>query len=351
MRLVFVFLIVSFLFCTKKEALHHLAIMILVILFSSRNELIPDTISYMDLYKSPDSYLSSEIGFRYICHFFNEVLGLSFSWFLAVLALFSLETFYLTSKRLFKSYRTGILAVLMLSYFGFFYYGIVLRNSLAITICYSATPLLLGVKDYKPIVRISRLLSFLCIVAVAFTIHEAAIIFIILPFLVYPIPRYIKFVLLSLSAVLLFVGTITPIYSFITSIILDNEVARMGSYLQRDLSSDWAGVLQWFYVIFGFIFTFDEKRYIFHNPDDKDRYALFSNIFIIGVLINSALWQMDVAARFAMQFLYFDFILFYIFIFRNKRFVSHSIKIALLLVICIMQFYSLIHFVPLLLNY
>lgn len=351
MHLILVFLVVTILFCSKKGVLHQLAIILLVLFFSSRNELVPDTIEYIDIYNNPDASLSFEVGYRFLCHFFKDILGLTFKQYLAVILFILLELFYYTTKKLFPIYKTGVLTVLLLSYFGFFYYGIVLRNSIAITISYSAIPLLIQNTNYKILRKSIRLLLFWGIVFFASLFHQAALLFVIVPFLLFSFPQWTKYLLLLLSSVLLFLGTISPIYSFISSFILDNEIARVSAYFVRDLSSDWAGVLQWYYVGFGFLFVFNDKNVVFLNDKEKRLYTLFLNLYIVGVFLNSALWQVDVAARFAMQILFFDFILFYVLVFRNVKTKDIYFKVFLFLSICGIQFFSLIHFVPLILNY
>ena len=145
MKLIVVYIFSIFLFRSKGKGLHHVAILILSALFSMRGITVPDTEPYMDIYKAGSNYIGIEQGFLWLCDYFNS-WGASFPVFVFFLSIVMLEMWYYCSCKIFGKNSVGVMAIMMLSYFGFYFYGIVLRSAIAITLCYFGITILFSVK-------------------------------------------------------------------------------------------------------------------------------------------------------------------------------------------------------------
>lgn len=113
-------------------------ILLLCCLFSTRSMEIADTENYLDIfnYNLDDSLMQYETGFRYLNYIFHDILGMSFSGYLFLLSFILLEIWYFCTTRLLPKAHYGLLFLMYIVYYGYYYDGIVIRNALAIMICY-----------------------------------------------------------------------------------------------------------------------------------------------------------------------------------------------------------------------
>lgn len=344
MTIIVVFIIVTILFLSKKRWALHLAILILALLFASRTDLIPDAQAYRFYYEQYE-IPNLEKGYLSFSKFFSKNLQFSFGAFLFVLSLSLLELWLWTTKKLSNLKDVGIQFALMLSYFGFYYYGIVLRSSIAITIVYSLFPILLhSAKKYRYIVYVLGVLF-------AIQFHQTAIIYLLVPFFLFKINDKYLYVVNVISLALLLTSEVIPIQTYIGEAIDQLGYYRFNTYLEKDLETERANLIAFLFVAISFVAVFYKDRIKYISKEEETRYIFMMNLTVFGTLLNSLVWQIPAMSRLSYQWLFFEGYIIYMILFRSKSKVLYNYRYPISVALCAVQFFALLHYYPLIMNY
>lgn len=191
-----------------------------VCMMAFRPDTVGDTLPYMDLFASMDSYKFSlgvgrvfvgsagtmymEIGFANLCKL-TSLVSSSYQFFFFVVAFLNVGVGVLSVMLISSSMHEGpkveyrILPALLLfiSYYGFWYSGILLRAGLAISFC---------MLSYALIFRKRYVLALLAYV-VAFSFHNSALIFLIViaAYLLFPTGKIRTYRIAAVSIIALYV--------------------------------------------------------------------------------------------------------------------------------------------------
>lgn len=341
---IIIVLILAFLFCVSNtKVLHHIAILILCFLFASRTTVIPDTLNYIEIYETNlASNDSIEIGYLYLCKFFQS-LGFSFNQYLFCILLICLELIYKYTYVLLNKKYIGIALIMLISYFGLYYYGIVLRSSIAITLCYCgiANALIKQTRSSK--------IALLVLILISSTIHISSLLFLFSFIAFYRISKPILLIVVWTTVFLLTTTSVIPVSQYIESITLALNANRLTRYASMLETADGASLLSWTYILISVIALKYRDR--IRNDYDKKVYNCFLNIYICGSLINSLFWQIPGGSRLSMQLLFFEFIIVYYLVFQTGLTRRYGNQLMLAIMYVIIKSFALFHYTPSLLLY
>ena len=138
-NIIWVFIALIILSTFKKRIWLHIGFLILAYMFSTRPFDIPDTDMYLRDFEDPYvEYIqnSLEPGFWSLDVFFGHLFPISFNQFLFVLTLFMMELWYYTTKRILPYACFGFCFLIFMSYNGFFYFGVTLKNAMSLVISF-----------------------------------------------------------------------------------------------------------------------------------------------------------------------------------------------------------------------
>ncbi|WP_027450967.1 EpsG family protein [Xylanibacter brevis] len=344
MTIIVVFIIVTILFLSKKRWALHLGILILALLFASRTDLIPDAQAYRFYYEQYE-IPNLEKGYLSFSKFFSKNLQFSFGAFLFILSFTLLELWLWTTKRLSNLKDVGIQFALMLSYFGFYYYGIVLRSSIAISIVYAFFPILLhSTKLYKYLVFVFGVLF-------AIQFHQTAIIYLLVPIFLFKINDKYLYMVNVVSLALLLSSEVIPIQTYMESAIDQLGYYRFNTYLSKDLETERANLIAFLFVAISFVAVFYKDKINYYSKEEVTRYSFITNMTVFGTLLNSLVWQIPAMSRLSSQWLFFEGYILYMILFRNKSKAVYNYRYPISIAICFIQFFALLHYYPLIMNY
>lgn len=339
-----VVLILAYLLCiSNNKVLHHIAILVLCLLFASRNTAIPDTLNYIDIYETNvASNDSIEIGYLYLCKIFQS-LGFSFNQYLFCIIWICLELIYKYTCVLLKNRYIGIALIMLISYFGLYYYGIVLRSSIAITLCYC------GIANAViRQTRTSKIILFVLII-VSSTIHISSLLFLVTFIAFHRIPKPLLLTVICVTVFLLTTTAVIPVSQYIESITIAINANRLTRYASMLETSDGASLLSWTYILISLVAV--KYRDVIKNDNDKMIYNCFLNLYICGSLINSLFWQIPGGSRLSMQLLFFEFIIIYFIVFRVDLMRRYNNQLLVVSLYVIIKAFALFHYTPSLLLY
>lgn len=339
MTIVLIFISVVFLALINKGRFIQLAILLLCLFFSCRNELVPDTANYMAMYEQGLDFPENiEIGYLYLCHFFKNVVHFPFQLFLFVIELFLFESWYFISSRLIGKKIINGAFILFVSYYGFFFFGIVLRAAIAITICFWAIYFLLT-KSNK-----TRFILYYVLVCISALIHVGGLLFLVAPLLNKHLSKKLLYLVIICAVVIMFILNGGFISSYIERFSAIISMGRASSYIENYDNEVSISILTWInYAIAFFIVFFREKKAVQYTTS---KYLdFFINLCVFAVLINSLFFRFYSGARLSMQWSFFEFI-------PLISLSSYSrAKWKIVLVYSLVKFVALIHYYPLILNY
>lgn len=342
MTFIIVYLLVIFLFSINRKWSHQLSIIVLSILFASRNKSVPDTVPYMEMYNDVSGYGGIEPGFLRICEFFHN-LGIPFSVFIFIISIIMLETWYYCTQRIFGKNSVGVMAIMMLSYFGFYFYGMVLRSAIAITLCYIGVMVLLTKK-----INWYSYLKYYIIVFLAFQFHQSVVLFSLAPLMLVKFNLKLQYLIAVSSFLFLFITDILPIKNYLELYLNAYEGSRFGYFLERDFNSTRAGIRSVLYSVISVFSVYCASK-VNPNCDQRRIIDFFVNIYIVGAIINSLIWELPAATRLPMNWLFFEFAVVYCVTFYNNQLIKQ--KRLIILMYTIISFAVLLHSFPLILNY
>lgn len=338
MKIIIILIIVYLLCISEKKALHQVAILLLCFLFANRATSVPDTLNYIEIYEQNLTIIDNiEIGYLYLCAFFHS-LGLSFSQYLFCILFICLEILYKHTSTILRNRHIGIALVMLMSYFGLYYYGIVLRSAIAITICFC------GIANVLFKQTPTSKLILLILIILASTIHISSLLFLLAFISFINLPKSILWAIIIATVLLLTTTSIIPISQFIEYVTVGLNANRLTRYASMLETSDGASILSWTYIFISAVAL--RKKNNIRNDFDKNVCNCFLNLYIFGSLINSLFWQIPGGSRLSAQFLFFEFIVVYYLIFKMDLVRRYGNQLMIGVLYVTIKTFALFHYYP-----
>lgn len=344
MTIVLVFIFATLICFSREKRLLQVMLFLLALFFAFRSDMVPDAYAYRMYYYERD-FASLEKGYFAFSGFFYKYLGLSFETFLFLVSIIVLEIWLWATKQISNANDVRYQFPLMLSFMGFYYYGIVLRSSITITICYGFFPLLLYSK------KIYRFGLYLLGVLLAMQFHQTAILFALVPLFLFRINNKVLHIVNLLSFLLLLTNEIIPIQTYMNEAVERLGFFRFKSYLEQDMETERANIMAFYFLAISVLSVLFKNKLSYRNEKERYTYDFFVNLTVFGTLINSLVWQIPAMSRLSMQWLFFMSYVIYMFLFRNNIKFIQEYKIGLSLMFCAIQLFALLHYYPLIMNY
>lgn len=302
-----------------------LYIWIVALLSFLRSDNIPDTLEYKEIYLFQSMEDIVETGFMFINKSFLS-FGVSFHLFLFIYVSVLFCCYFLCTRKLVNNVHLAFLV--FLPYFGFYYFGIIIRVALAISICYIGIIYLLNHKTKYGV------FVYCIVVTIAFFIHQTAILFYILPLVGFVnIKKKYLYLILGL-------GILFPFLSLQNQILTQLETIsqvlsfspRFQKYIDRaDISSQMYGLSKIKFGLCGILFVY-LKDYI--STDKLKTYNFFLNTYCIGTILTLMFYFVPAGGRLGEIFIFFEFILLtflYEYSSLNKRIVLTALFLNILI--------------------
>lgn len=277
-----------------------LYIWIIILLSLLRSDNIPDTLEYKEIYLFHSMEDIVEKGFMFINKSFLS-FGISFHLFLFIYLCFLFCCFFLCTRKLVENVNLAFL--LFLPYFGFYYFGIIIRVALAISICFIGITYLLNHKTSYGICL------YYTIVTIAFFIHQTTILFYILPLVGFiNIKKKYLYIILSIGILLPFLSLQNHILTQLETISqLLSFSPRFQKYIDHaDISSQMYGLSKIKFGLCGILFVY-LKDYI--SLEKLKTYNFFLNTYCIGTILTLMFYFVPAGGRLGEIFIFFEFIL------------------------------------------
>lgn len=296
----------------KGNLFRHLTFVLLACMFSTMPEEIPDVSIYLRDFSNPyEDYIAASLepGFWLLNVFFGDILQIPFGLFLFVLTFFMMELWYYTTKRLLPRDNVGFCFLLFLSYNGFFYMGVTLRNALSLMICYFALMVLCTTRGGK------RYLYYILLLLLAISFHRTSFLFLL--FLLVDgivVNREKLNYWMLINVLLLFVGIIL-LARFSNYFFGFGGLDKYGEFVEESRGVSILSV--WFLMNFiSVIIMLRVRKYVY--PDYIGIFDFFLKVSMIGLSFNFAGWQLGTIQRLAGAFYFFNFIPLYIAFFESS---------------------------------
>lgn len=304
----------------------------ILVLFSSRGDNVPDTTVYKNMYYGIEhnKFLQTEPLYLLINKFFL-LLGFEFNSFLFFVLLFMIYLWHNSTKRILKDIPLALL--LFMSFVGIFFWGVVLRAALGLTISYLAFVILQNKQNKY------RYYYFYLLIAIATFFHYSIAIFAIFPLFVNR--YYSSSIFYCILLFLLFIPLINLQYllsELLNSVLNIDIFNRFSGYMSDD--DYYSNVYPIRYVKNIFLaFCFVRARgFIIHN---MNIYNYFLNIYIVGCILAMGLHFIGAGgSRLALNCFFFEFLLFCL-IYQNSCFRKKQI-LSLLFAFAAVNFIDLI---------
>lgn len=336
-NLVYAFFAIVLLGCSKNKLLHHLLMLFLAFLFSTRGMDVPDTEGYMRRYDEVFLYFANEnieLGLTTLCFISNNLIGLSFSTFLFIVTLLLMELWYFVSCKLFPNSQVGMLFLLFMSFFGFFYLGIVFANGIALIICYAAFAILQTKKR--------NALFYCCgLLILATLFHKSSVLF----FVIIPLMR------VKLSNGRIMFWFIFSLFLLVTSniSIINNVLTALQNYSEdfneyNNYESEKAGKLFNITFLMEFVITilaiYSRSKI---RKDIRDKYDMYLKLVLVGFTIYCIFWTYNGVTRISGLFYFYSSIIIYMHIYENSRIRNRVTKNFIAVIASILLFVVLIY--------
>lgn len=273
-------------------------ILIVAVLLALRGDTTPDTEAYRFIYNESKYDLNYEFLYLELNRFFSG-LGMSFNNFLLLLTI----TLFLFWSKLTSLIIDNLFIAFIsfLPFYGFYFFGITIRVSIAVVFCYLAIIILLKSKNLKGYIL------YYVAVLIASSFHKSALIFFLLPLIA---DRYYKnwtlFLFLLFSATLPLFNDYIPLIQDISFQYLAlTEFSRVEGYVTRGSGEMMYSLSLIMNLIFGVIFIILRSRI----QEKQTIYNFFLNTYLIGCFLISLFSFVTAGSRFGMMFLFFEFIL------------------------------------------
>ncbi len=338
--------IIIFLFANSdNKYINQGLILILCFLFASRPMDVPDTINYYDIfhYSMDDSMFHYEYGYRvlnYICH---DIFKLDFHTYLFLLSFLMLEIWYFCTKKFLPSARYGLLLLIYMAYYGYYFDGAVLRNALAIMICYIGLCVLYFGKG------IIKYIIYVLLVLLASSQHVASVLFLIIPIVFRKFSNKFMYFWIVLNFIFVVFSSAGFVEGILGRLISIEDFTRLAHYGNGDYENT-----QGISILFLLNFVLSALCVIFRDKVSDNRqniYSIFLNVFMLGVSFDCITWTLYTASRIGAQFISFNFIPLYLLACESSLLKNKASRTMALYLLAFAEFFALIHYFPLFLNY
>lgn len=338
-------LILFVLLFTKSKLVLHLMIIVGAIFMSLRGIDTPDTLPYLQWFENPPIGNNHvEQGYAYFCSFFNS-LGFSFNTFLFILAFTEMEVWIYCSNKIFPRANKNLLLALCLSFYGIYFWGCVIRASIAITLAYVAMTFLLN--ERKCVAK--RLIMFYTLIGVAFIFHKSSIIYVLCPLFLFRWSNYLRWAIvlgcIGLTYVLQSLGVGTIINSFIMS---SEDLERFQTYASQEGETTLISLFWIISLAISLYITLYYKKLLTNGYGNELVKRYFINLYVIGFALLTLTINIPAGSRLGMMFTFFEFVIIYIIAMNVK---TISIRYSIFFAYIFLRFSYMIHSFPLFLNY
>lgn len=285
----------------KKYYLLLLAIMS-VITFSLRGSEIPDTDEYEYIYNNLSAYDNIELGFQFVINLFRS-FDFSFFVFLLFVNVFLVLFWFLIMSH--EIYDLSFSFWMYYSYIGLFYYGIITRASIAITICLYALCFLINRKTVK------AYFVYFFLISISLIFHQTMLVFYLFPCWIFKNikTRYLICFLL-LSCFIPYLNIQYYLLDFIYYVLSIFSFNRFDNYIQKAFFQPQDLLFTFFSIkilIESFVLLYMRKYVLRCN---LLKYNAFLNTYILGFFLLILLGFFPSAGRLALIFLFFEFFMF-----------------------------------------
>lgn len=344
--IIFIFFVVLLLSFVKSQKALFISFLCLLWMLSLRTNEIPDTDVYQWMYNDPIYRMEfNEPGYLLLGYVFKLLTGADFIAFSIFFSILCLSLWYWGIKRLFpKDQNIGVIFLLFLSFFGFFYFGITIRN------CLSEILILCGITFYIRNKGAKRNLYFILFVLFAFSIHLSAAFFLFfLLFIKYKMSLRRYYIVLFVCFILWFLSGSTWSRGIVAEISHIPVFEKLEHYSSSMAEAPNMFSLQ---VLINWVISFFSLWcYRFIYPRYKSIYVCFLRINMLGLLILSLVWSIPASYRFYNMSFFFNFILIYLMIYKNKRIKNEINKTTYAIGVSVVYFAILLYSVPEMLIY
>lgn len=345
-NIIIVFFVILFITLYKPKISFILGSLCLLWMLSLRTNEIPDTDVYKWMYDDPFSRMDyNEVGYLFLGYGFKSITNADFIVYNLFVSSLCLVLWYIGIKRLFPNEnKIGIPFLIFLSFYGFFYFGITIRN------CLSSLLIFYGVSLYLTKKSKLRIVLYLVIVLLAVFIHKSALFFFVYLFIInrkistsgyYGIFGLCVFVWLFSG-----IGISRGIIGELSHISL---LDKLDGYAESREASPNMLSLQIIMNFFISCYSIRCRRFIL--PILKKTYDSFLKINMLGLITMSLIWSIPTAYRFYNMFFFYNFILIYLFIFKNIRIKNNKMKNSIFLGVSVVYFAILLYCFPVMLIY
>ena len=346
---IFLFYILAVITCIiRNKWVIHAVIIGFAYLFSTRNDNVPDTENYINIFEDATWYIlngTGDIGFSLLNLVSHDFLHLTYPVFLFILTFLLMEFWLYSTKKLFPNGRYGVLFLLFISYFGFFYLGITIRNAIALILCNHAVVCYLC-RDKK------KILFFSIWVILATLFHKTSIIFFVLiPFLRMRIKPIILIFILLFSTTFAIFNNIPVVKTILETISSYTDgYDKYSEYTNDKVVTKFLTVtflmelVISIAVIWGYYSVRLSKRSMY-------LYMTYSKFVLFGLVIHLALWTMPVVTRLSREFIFFSSVIFYLQLFHNQAKMGINTRYICTVLISLAYFVVLIYAESSILNY
>ena len=330
----------------KEEIFRHLSFLVLAYMFSTMPEEIPDVSIYLRDYSNPyEDYIAASLepGFWLLNVFLGDILQVPFGIFLFILTLFMMELWYFVTNKLLPKDNAGFCFLLFLSYSGFFYMGVTLRNAMSLMFCYLALMVLFTTKGVK------KYIYYLLLLFLSASFHRTSFLFLLIPFVdAIVINREKLNCWLIINVVLFFMGF--AVLSRFSGFFMG--FGGLDKYEEFVEGSHGASIVSlWFLMnLFLALVMISTRKYVY--ADYVKIFDFFLKVVLVGLSFNFAGWQLGgTIQRLAGAFYFYNFVPLYLLIFKSSFIKNNMNRRMLAIYISSICFFVLLYCQSFLLYY
>ena len=295
------------------------------------------------MYYNPKSHQKSEYGYRLLGDIFRQLTGADFMAFYIFVVAIGLLIWLLCTRKLFHQERYGILLLLFMPFYGYFYFGVTIRNALAEIIVYGAFVTFLLAKRYRWILYVS-------LVILASFIHRSSLAFLIVIF--FANANLKSFHLLVIYGLCVCFWLMSG-FDFAQGVLLQisqlDVLSKVSHFANRSLMNTNMFSLQNIVAFIMMLLCIMQKDCI--TSRYQRIYSFFLNVSLVGLFVMSLFWHVPTAYRFYNMFFFFNFPILYLVTFHNKLVNINLLKYSFAVLFSIIYFSTLIYCNPFFLLY
>lgn len=334
--LVFLLIILVTLFSKKRSVF--ICFAVLLWLFSFRTNEIPDTETYGWMYEDPISRFGyNEFGYLFVGYVFKIVTDAEFIvFYLTMVGVCLLLWYYGSRKLLPNNEHFGMLFLIFISFFGFLYMGVLIRNSISELLVLCGLSMFITQNGKK------RYILFLLFIGIATLFHKSSL------FFLFFIPLFrIKISTIAYYRLFLICVTVWMISGVGLAKDIVEEISKISmfsNYEKFATSSELSPNMFSLQVLISIFISYCAIR---NNEKIESGYKIIYNYFLkinmVGLVVLSIIWSLPTSYRFYNMFFFFNYILIYLMIFQNERIRTMSKQLFYSVSISVVYFLILLH--------